>query len=333
PESGLFRRQIPWIKAEVVEGSMKMRGQGSLDPQRGAVFRMGESYFPRQEEELLRKLQLFRKGSSPAVFAVSQDWVPQRVAVRAELMGPSRHWSKSQPGHLSSFACHLHPAGEGRTCIGSGGGHLFALAETLLAERSINCASKFRWRTSDECPIDLARFILLETRAQMPRRLGSSRQKEDTRGIAVQAMYQARAFVRIKAEGVQHAVEAPAGFATTLDGQSCWPVEGDHPVVAKENASSQPFSFLVGEVEGLSRTGKGRLSDFCKRRNANSLPFSQAQAAFGALAIDPQLALSQHSFQPALGHLRKAPAEPAIETLIGLFRLDDMDLNHRSWRS
>ena len=105
-------------------------------------------------------------------------------------------------------------------------------------------------------------------------------------------------------------------------------VERDDVVVLPDHAGADHLGVRFGHARAVRLGRRRALGD---RRQADGLAGLEAGRRADAAAVDADLALAAHALDPALRHLREAPAQPAVEPLVGLLVVHS-DLAHAAHR-
>ncbi len=134
-------------------------------------------------------------------------------------------------------------------------------------------------------------------------------------------MRQPRALA-VARERVEQAVDVARGLRAALHGEPRGLVERDHVVVLVEHERGQKG--LVAARRG--RAGSG-LFGVRQRRHADALAGFEPRVGLRAAAVDADLARAQELLQRAVGDVREAPLEPAVEPRARLAGCDLDDLH------
>ena len=141
-------------------------------------------------------------------------------------------------------------------------------------------------------------------------------------------MHEARLLRRVEAQRLAQGVQMAAQAAAALDREAGRLVQGDQPVVPVEDPLPQLRRLVRVDPRGRFPSGRASLAE-AERRHADRLARIEAQAGFGAPAVDPHLAGPQQLLQPAVAELGEAPPEPAVEPETGLVAGHGQVLNAR----
>ena len=109
------------------------------------------------------------------------------------------------------------------------------------------------------------------------------------------------------------------GFAAALDRQSRRLVDGDDVVVPVEHTG--PQGVRVGGADRRPVRARNRRL-VAERRDADLLALHQPVASLGAPPVDAHLPGAQQLLEPAVADFGKIPFEPAVESQLGLSRID-----------
>src|SRR3546814_14498525 len=99
--------------------------------------------------------------------------------------------------------------------------NLLAAAPSPLLERQVDTPLGRRGNACHERPVELGYTAALEQPGQVARRRRVAGEDQDTAGIAVEPVYQARTLCGAEPQRVEHAVEVVRGSGAQIGRASC----------------------------------------------------------------------------------------------------------------
>ena len=203
--------------------------------------------------------------AAAAVLAVADDRVADRGHMGAELVGAAGHRVERDPGGAGRGGVDHRVVGGGALgALGGGdrvGGedeHLLALAARAVAgrldEAVADRAGARRGRAGDGSPVELAGGARLEGAGEGGGGAGAAGEQEHARGIAVEAVDEARLVGAAEPQRLGEAVDVAALAGAALDGEARRLVERDDVVVLLEHAA-RIIAASASEIASAPRRG------------------------------------------------------------------------------
>ena len=262
-----------------------------------------------------------------AIFAVARDRMADLGHMGAQLMGP--------PGHRHQ----RHPGGAGTQRVDDGvigrrpfralglihlgrmdGDHLLALAPAPVARRLDEAkADRAHLRIGqarDGGPVDLARRAGTERLGQCARDAVGPGQQQNAGRVLVQPVNQLRPVLVAEHQRSGEAVHMPVALPRpALRRQARRLVQRDDMVVLPQHRRLNHPRVVTRDTHlALRRGGVG----FRQGRHPDLRPRPDPGGGLDPTAIDADLPGAAHLFDRALGDLRKALLQPAVETAFAL---------------
>ncbi len=178
----------------------------------------------------------------------------------------------------------------------------------------------------DQRPVDLLRLARAEDLAEVGRHLARLGEQQHARRVAVEPVDEHRPRPVLARERLQHAVDVPLRSRAALHREPVRLVEHDDVAVLVEG--HRPDRPGVLGARGLARgRGYGRQP---QRGHAHRLADFEAGRDFGALSVNPHLALADDLVEVRLRQVGKAATKPTVEAHPGLVLADLVDGGFRT---
>jgi hypothetical protein len=262
-----------------------------------------------------------RKAFGAAVLVVAEDRMADQRHVGAQLVLAPGDRLQRHPGErrraLSITAkwvtarCDsaFSPAVAARTRSPCG-------PSALIRAASILALGRLR-HALDRGPVHLAHAAGGEQLAEVGGHRAPLGHHQDARGVAVEAMDEARPLAELGFQPLQHAVDVPGHARAALDGEAGRLVEDIDVVVLIDHHVGEGVALLGGErpcLVGRSGPREGEV----ERRHLDLLIGLQPRVALGPAPVHPHLAGAQELVEVGVGELGIVQVEPAVEPHAGL---------------
>ena len=251
--------------------------------------------------------------------------------VGAQLVGAARHRLQRHPGQLVAGGLDHRVIGHrvaGALVAVLGDAHDGIVLALLLREESRDAALLRLRQARHQRPIDFARRPRAERAGEMRSRKARLGDQQAARGLAIDAVHEARLLALGIAHHLEHLVDVPRHARAALHGKAGRLVEDEDVVVFVDRHLLQRLERLLRRVRELADDLR-RIE--LQRRDADALPLLEAVLAVDALAVDAEFAFADDALDMGERQAGEARLEEAVDTHVVLVRrhLDGLDLGRQ----
>src|SRR5262245_55756319 len=267
------------------------------------------------------------------VLLVAQNGVADDGHMSAQLMLAAGDRLERKPGDLLPGPVHHGVIGDRGLrhllLAGPRFPHAVSLRACSFHQRGIDLALRRLRYALDQRPIDLAHRTGLEGAAELCGHLAAFGYHQHAGGVAIEAVHQARPWLRAVAKALEQSVEMMRSLGSALHGDSRRLVKHQEIVVLVERDGGEKGAVGLGQsLWGRRRRGRRDR----QRRNANALTRNKPGACLGAAAVDPDLAGAEQLLESAMRQVSEVAAEPTVEAHAVLASLHCPRFDRRSLR-
>lgn len=249
------------------------------------------------------------------VFSVPDNRAADELRVDANLMRTARARPEGSEGGILSGGFQNGVLGDRGFALIVIDQHLFLASALALEDSGADGPAVVFGDGGDQGPVDFLDFPAFEHGAQPAGGFGRAGKKQDSAGVLIQPVDEARHHAQFVLEAGEQAINMAAGLGSALHGEIVGFVQRDHIAVVINHEGADEVDIGGGELAlmllmllGCDFLGVGH-------GDADVLPLLQAHIGLGAFGIHPDLALPHQFLGEAVGKFGYSGLDPAVEAL------------------